>query len=159
VVAGHRDRDSAGRAHNARPRDQLGRPLERDAPGVAALPEHLSLSATQSLTMAQELLEAGQAFTAHEVLEAAWKQAPSDERELWRGLAQIAVGVTHAQRGNAPGAVAVLERGAGRVRGYAPDSPYGVDTVGVADWAQDLANRVQADGIPPAAELVPRLRR
>ena len=53
------------------------------------------------------------------MLEASWKQAPAGERELWRGLAQVAVGLTHVQRGNARGAVALLRRGAERVGGYA----------------------------------------
>ena len=52
---------------------------------------------------AQRLLDAGLPFHAHEVLEAAWKAAPPDERELWRGLAQLAVGLTHLQRGNGRG--------------------------------------------------------
>ena len=55
-------------------------------------------------------------FHAHEVLEAAWKSGPAQERDLWQGLAQIAVGLTHARRGNARGAVALLRRGAERVR-------------------------------------------
>ena len=50
-------------------------------------------------------------FHAHEVLEDAWKAAPEAERELWRGLAQLAVGLTHAARGNTRGGVALLERG------------------------------------------------
>src|SRR5436190_733808 len=60
----------------------------------------------------------GRPFHAHEVLEAAWKSGPAGERDLWQGLAQIAVGLTHARRGNARGAVALLSRGAERVRGY-----------------------------------------
>ncbi len=39
------------------------------------------------------------AFHAHEVLEDAWKTGPEAQRELWRGLAQLAVGLTHAAPG------------------------------------------------------------
>ena len=39
-------------------------------------------------------------FHAHEALEAMWKCSPANERDLWQGLAQLAVGATHAARGN-----------------------------------------------------------
>ena len=66
------------------------------------------------------------------MLEASWKQAPDAERELWRGLAQLAVGLTHAQRGNARGAAALLRRGADRIGGYAASAPHGIDAAGIA---------------------------
>ncbi|WP_261993079.1 DUF309 domain-containing protein, partial [Streptomyces sp. adm13(2018)] len=42
------------------------------------------------------LLDAGMPFHAHEVFEDAWKSGPASERDLWQGLAQLAVGLTHA---------------------------------------------------------------
>lgn len=116
-----RDRDPAGRPRNARPRDGLGRPLDRTAdPGSAAdrIPDDLVITGAEAAALADRLLRDGRPFHAHEVLEAAWKSGPSGERDLWQGLAQIAVGLTHARRGNARGAVALLSRGAERVRGY-----------------------------------------
>jgi hypothetical protein len=98
-----RDRDAAGRPRNARPRDELGRPLPHGTAGVEGIPDDLALSADETLAEAQRLLDAGRAFQAHEVLESTWKAAPEVERELWRGLAQLAVGLTHARRGNAVG--------------------------------------------------------
>src|SRR3954452_5638530 len=98
-----RDRDPTGRARNARPRDAAGRPLPRDAVGVERVPDDLVLDPDGTVVEAQRLLDAGPPFHAHEVLEAAWKAAPPAERELWRGLAQVAVGVTHLQRGNGRG--------------------------------------------------------
>ncbi|MEW1808906.1 DUF309 domain-containing protein [Pseudarthrobacter sp. NPDC080039] len=41
-------------------------------------------------------MEAGRPFAAHEVLEARWKAGPAMERDLWQGLAQICVGLAHA---------------------------------------------------------------
>lgn len=152
-----RDRDLTGRARNARPRDELGRPLPRDAEGVDGVPEGLTLPPAESLAEAQRLLDAGRAFHAHEVLEGTWKAAPDDERELWRGLAQLAVGLTHVRRGNATGAARLLERGAERVAGYIDDPPHGVDTAGLVAWARDLSERIAAEGL----ELdiaTPRLR-
>ena len=82
------------------------------------MPDELGLDGPDAARLADELLGAGRPFHAHEVLEASWKSAPPDERDLWQGLAQIAVGLTHAHRGNARGAVTLLRRGADRVRAY-----------------------------------------
>jgi len=119
-----RDRDPAGRPRNARPRDALGRPLDpaggpgSGAAGTDRIPDDLVITGAEAAALADRLLRDGRPFHAHEVLEAAWKSGPSGERDLWQGLAQIAVGLTHARRGNARGAVALLSRGAERVRGY-----------------------------------------
>jgi uncharacterized protein len=100
--------------------------------------------------MAQGLLDSGRPFHAHEVLEASWKAAPAAERELWRGLAQIAVGLTHVQRGNATGAAALLRRGGRRVGDYAGAAPYAIDARGIARQATGLADRIDAGGLATA---------
>jgi hypothetical protein len=155
-VTSARDRDAEGRARNARPRDALGRPLPYDAVGEERAPEGVVRPPAQALAEAQELLDAGRPFHAHEVLEDAWKSAPEEERELWRGLAQLAVGLTHAMRGNARGAATLLERGAGNIGGY-PAAPHGIDVPALAAWARGLAAGAAAgrdlDTSPP------RLRR
>jgi uncharacterized protein len=117
-AAPERDRDTAGRPKNARPRDGLGRPLPRGAAGEPVMPEDLELTPAEAVQLAQHLIDEGRPFHAHEVLEATWKSAPADERALWKGLAQIAVGLTHARRGNSKGAVTLLRRGAAAVAGY-----------------------------------------
>jgi len=159
-----RDRDAAGRARNARPRDAAGRPLPRGTVGVERVPDDLVLPPEETVQEAQRLLDAGQPFHAHEVLEAAWKAADAGERELWRGLAQVAVGLTHLQRGNARGAVALLQRGAGNVTrwrvGWLGPVPAGLDVDDVVRRAEELASRIEREG-PDAAtpdDLRPRLR-
>jgi uncharacterized protein len=142
-----RDRDAAGRPRNARPRDLLGRPLGRDAVGQPVMPDGLKVTPDWALATAQQMLDDGRPFHAHEVLEAAWKSAPSAERNLWQGLAQLAVGLTHALRGNARGAVALLRRGAGRIRGYAGGSPHGVAVDGLIGAANALADRIESGGL------------
>jgi len=109
------------------------------------------------------LLSEGWPFHAHEVFEAAWKSIPGPERELWRGLAQIAVGLTHARRGNRSGAVALLRRGASHVAGFTAAGS-GVDAAlldpqQVAAQAESLAERIERDGLTdlPAADLRLRL--
>ncbi len=160
-----RDRDAAGRPKSARPRDGLGRPLERGATGEPVLADDLRLSPARAVELAQRLLDEGRPFHAHEVLEAVWKSAPRDQRELWRGLAQIAVGLTHARRGNSHGAVTLLTRGATAVTGYlqaagAEDSeiPVALDLTGIHAAATDLADLIAARGLGVVSERELQLR-
>jgi uncharacterized protein len=142
-----RDRDAAGRPKNSRPRDGLGRPLDRDAAGEPTISEDLRLAPGEVLPMAQRLIDDGRPFHAHEVLEAAWKTAPAAEREVWKGLAQIAVGLTHARRGNGPGATALLRRGALAVADYSGVLPAGLDATAVVRSARTLADRIEHAGL------------
>lgn len=155
-----RDRDPRGRPHNARPRDGLGRPLPKDAAGEPRVPEDLVLPPAESLALADEMLAAGRPFHAHEVLEASWKAAPPEERDFWQGLAQLAVGLTHARRGNARGAVTLLRRGAAAIRPYAAVNPHGVRVATVAAAAGELCTQIGRDGLAtiPGSSLQLRLR-
>jgi uncharacterized protein len=157
-----RDRDPAGRPRNARPRDGLGRPLDHadaDA-GQDRIPDDLVITGRDAAILADRLLRDGRPFHAHEVLEAAWKSAPEPERELWQGLAQLAVGFTHIRRGNAHGAQSLLRRAADRVAPYDP-APYGIAAPALARHARDLADRVERDGLDQVtdADLAPSLTR
>ena len=126
VGAVERDRDDTGRARNARPRDGLGRPLPHGAPGVPTMPDDLAVTPTTALARRSDCSTPGRPFHAHEVLEAAWKSAPPSERELWRGLAQLAVGLTHLHRGNADrGRDACCQRAADRIEVIRPRSASG----------------------------------
>jgi uncharacterized protein len=192
-----RDRDPAGRPRNARLRDGLGRPLGRadsaasgaaeasgtsGASGVERIPDDLVIGGTEAAVLADQLLRDGRPFHAHEVLEAAWKSGPAEERDLWQGLAQIAVGLTHARRGNARGAVALLRRGAERVRAAQDQagsaraagpragagsqraagrsaSPFGMNIAAFLAASDDLAARIERDGLDriPTTDLSPGL--
>lgn len=138
-----RDRDPSGRARNARPRDAAGRPLPYGRRGVPRVPEDLQLAPAEALAEAERLLRADLPFQAHEVLEAAWKAAAPAEAGLWRGLAQLAVGLTHVQRGNARGAAALLRRGAENLQPYVGEPPHGVPAGALAEWAQARAEAVE----------------
>ncbi|MER7055563.1 MULTISPECIES: DUF309 domain-containing protein [unclassified Streptomyces] len=158
-----RDRDDEGRARNARPRDGLGRPLPYGADGVPRQPEGVVRAPGQTVAEAQRLLDAGRPFHAHEVFEDAWKSGPEEERELWRGLAQLAVGLTHAARGNVTGGARLLRRGARAVTEWAASAsgrgrPYGMDLGGVAGWARELAREVEGGAPVDAAVRAPQLR-
>lgn len=152
-----RDRDPSGRPRSARPRDELGRPLDYDEPGVPGIPEDLVLTPADGLSQAQQMLDDNHAFQAHEVLEVVWKAAPEPERDLWRGLAQLAVGLTHAQRGNLVGAARLLRRGADRIRPWQAQPPHQIDVTGLMTWADATAERLEA-GRTDELEI-PQLRR
>ena len=132
-----RDRDAEGRARQARPRDALGRPLPYGAEGVEPASEE-PLPPEETLRAARELVEAGRPFAAHEVLEARWKAGPTEERDLWQGLAQVCVAITHAARGNRVGADRLFERAAVRLAAFAATGrwAYGLDLDAVVDHAR-----------------------
>ena len=137
-----RDRDDGGRPRQQRPRDALGRPLPYGDAGVEPVPE-VALPPAETIETARGLVRAGRPFAAHEVLEARWKAGPDDERDLWQGLAQLCVGLTHAARGNAVGADRLRERGAGRLEAYAASGgpTYGVDLGATVACARQQAGQ------------------
>lgn len=116
----------------------------------------------ETIAEAQRLLDAGLPFHAHEVFEDAWKSAgiisgsaasagSAADRGLWKGLAQIAVGLTHLSRGNNNrGAQTLLRRGAVAIDPYRQDRPYGLDVSGIGSWARAMAQ--QLDPLTERAE-------
>jgi hypothetical protein len=123
----------------------------------------LRVTAAEAADLGGRLLAEGRPFHAHEVFEAAWKSTPAPEREFWRGMAQIAVGLTHARRGNERGAVALLRRGARHTRENGAGGTVGlagIDAGYVAAQADGLAARIERDGLAaiPPPDLLVRLR-
>jgi hypothetical protein len=107
--------------------------------GVEPPPEGVVRTPAEALAEADRLLRAGRPFHAHEVLEDAWKSGPDAERELWRGLAQLAVGLTHAARGNFDGGARLIERGAANIAPYADEAPHELDIAAILRWAGQAA--------------------
>ena len=148
-----RDRNDAGRPENARPRDRFGAPLPRGA--VDEMPDReepkrVVDSVAAALDRAAELFDQTRFFEAHEFLEYIWKSdeiSPSD-RDFWKGVTQIAVGCCHTQRGNAKGAVTLLERAARYMAPY-PDVYGGVAAHELAARARRLAQEVRREGPSP----------
>ena len=155
-----RDRDEQGKARNARPRDGLGRPLPYGEAGVERQPEGVTRSPARTIDDAQRLLDDGKPFHAHEVFEDAWKSSGDpDERQFWKGMAQLAVGLTHGARGNLVGGARLLRRGAERIAPYAERPPHGIAVAGLLTWAEALAAELDAGtGIAAPGERAPRLR-
>lgn len=142
VTGRDRDRDPDGRARQARPRDALGRPLPYGAAGVEPVSEE-PLPPMEALAAARALVEAGRPFSAHEVLESRWKAGPVQERDLWQGLAQVCVAMTHAARGNRVGADRLFDRAAERLAAFAASGrgAYGLDLDRVVEQARAHVGR------------------
>jgi hypothetical protein len=157
AVPVNRDRDATGRARNARPRDALGRPLPYGSADVPRQPEGQRRTPDETIVEAQRLLNAGLPFHAHEVFEDAWKASAGPDRALWKGLAQLAVGLTHVGRGNLRGARTLLHRGADAIAPYRDDPPYGLDIDSLCRWVDDAV--ADLDGPDPVAvPALPQLR-
>lgn len=108
-----------------------------DATGVEPISEE-PLSPEETVAYARGLLDEGRPFAAHEALEVRWKSCPEEERELWQGLAQLCVGLTHQARGNAVGASRLVDRAAGRLEAYelAVSPTYGLDLAAIVACAR-----------------------
>lgn len=134
-----RDRNAEGRAEQARPRDELGRPLPYGATGVEPVSDE-PRPPDETIEAAHDLLARGRPFSAHEIYEARWKSCPPAERELWKGMAQLCVGITHGARGNVVGADRLVERGAERLAAYSGPT-YTLDVDDEIARARDLVTR------------------
>ena len=98
-----------------------------------------------------ELIEGGEYFAAHEVVEDVWREAQQEERDFFQGLVHVAVAWYQAERGNRRGCEGQLEKARRRLAPYAPVHR-GLD---VADL---LAQVEAAPGLYPDLPR-PRLRR
>jgi hypothetical protein len=152
-----RDRGPDGRARNARPRDALGRPLPYGSEEVPRQAEGIRRTPRETIDEAQHLLDAGRPFHAHEVFEDAWKFTSTPERELWKGLAQLAVGITHLARGNLPGARTLVRRGTAAIQPFLREGPFGLDIAGLVDWGAEFVAALDGSNGKPVVVATPRL--
>jgi len=101
------------RAYGTRPRDPFGRPLPRGVPTQLPMEDFDALSSEENHALGIAHFNAGRFFAAHEAWETCWKATADPEaRQFFKGLAQIAAGYVHLQRGNPRGAQTLLRRGA-----------------------------------------------
>ena len=146
-----RDRNAEGRAENARPRDRFGRPLARGSVDqLAKSPVDAVDSIPAALEIAVTLFDAQRFFEAHECFEWIWKcdDVPPGDRQFWKGVTQVAVGFTHTQRGNAKGAVTLLERACRHLAPY-PSPYHGIDRDALSAAAQRMVTRINTAGASP----------
>lgn len=80
--------------------------LEADPPPTINCQRALLPEAIEGIA----LFNAGDYYTAHDPLEAAWNQETAPDRDLYRALLQVSVGYHHITKGNYRGAVKLLLR-------------------------------------------------
>ncbi len=138
-----------------RPRDELGRPLPAGSPNRLAVDDLEGLSAAEANALALVHFDAGRYFLAHEAWEAAWLESKGTASEaLFKGLAQLGAGYTHAARGNARGMRVLLERALDAIR-VAPDPAWGLDLPTLGSLLERdldrLRNLATGAPLPPSA--------
>jgi len=105
-----------------------------------------------------ELLNSGEYFEAHEVLEKAWMEAPEWHGYLYRSLLQVSVAYLQVQRANYPGAVKMLLRLKQWLEPL-PDRCSGVDIAGLKRNMAEFSAAVEAAGVDGIGTLDPELLR
>ncbi len=76
-----------------------------------------------------QLLEDGEFYEAHEVLEDLWVIEVPPRKDAYKGMIMAAVGLCHWQRGNHAAARRMIDESMRRLRGM-PDTLAGIDLAG-----------------------------
>jgi len=142
---GGRDRRDDGRPEQARPRDRTGRPLPYGTVGVATTEPIEPIDVAHALELGAKRWDEQRYFEAHELLEVAWKHSSGADRELWKGVIQIAVACVHVQRGNLVGAQRLVKRGLRRLEA-SPDRHHDLDVAALRRQGRALEIRIAAGG-------------
>ena len=147
--SGMRDRREDGRPEQARPRDRTGRPLPRGTTGVPLVEPLEPGTVDEAIAMGAARWDERRYFEAHELLEEAWKRGPESDRDLWKGVIQVAVAGVHLQRGNRIGARRLLDRALGRLERQ-PEQHRGLDVAALRRTATAARDRLDAGDVPEA---------
>ena len=67
-----------------------------------------NLTFPREVDLGINLINQGDYFQAHEVLELAWRNEEKNQRQLYQGLVQVSVLLYHLTRGNTRGALKLL---------------------------------------------------
>ena len=104
-----------------------------------------------------DLLNRGEFYDAHEVLEDAWRGAPEPERRFLQGLIQVAVAFHHHSRGNRIGFRSLLERAIRNLSSY-PAQHAGLDLAALLENLTQWRETQEKEATPPAFPQVKRQR-
>ncbi len=144
-----RDRRDDGRPEQGRPRDRTGRPLPYGTSGIALIEQVDPASVEEALELGVQRWDERRYFECHELLELAWKQGPDADRDLWKGVIQVAVAGVHLQRGNPIGARRLLDRALRRLSEQ-PAVRRGIDVAGLRRTAGTALARLDSGESPEA---------
>jgi uncharacterized protein len=148
-----RDRRADGRPEQSRPRDRTGRPLpygtEVGAAGVPLLEAAEPATVEDAVALGVARWDERRYFEAHELLEHAWKLGPDTDRDLWKGVIQVAVAGVHLQRGNRAGARRLLGRAIARLAPQ-PALRRGIDVAALRATASTALAQLDAGEVPEA---------
>jgi predicted metal-dependent hydrolase len=92
-----------------------------------------------------EEFNAGQYFEQHETLELVWRAELRPIRDLYRGMLQIGVGCLQVERGNAIGAVKMIDRAAKWLQPFRP-ACQGIDVDRLLEDAARLREEIERAG-------------
>lgn len=148
-----RDRRDDGRPEQSRPRDRTGRPLPYGTSGVVTIDDVVTSDPQEALLLGVLRWQEQRFFEAHELLEIVWRSAAGSERELWKGVIQVAVACVHVQRGNRDGAARLVARALRRLEAFHGELD-GVDVDALRRTGTALAERIAA-GVDVHVELGP----
>jgi hypothetical protein len=144
-----RDRREDGRPEQSRPRDRTGRPLPHGTRGVPLIEQAEPDTVEAALALGVMRWDERRYFEAHELLEFAWKYGPTEDRDLWKGVIQVAVAGVHLQRGNPIGARRLLDRALARLVPL-PDVRRGIDVASLRLRAEAARGRLDSGEFPAA---------
>ncbi|WP_161635985.1 DUF309 domain-containing protein [Desulfonatronovibrio hydrogenovorans] len=84
-------------------------------------------------------------YACHETLEELWLADKSSQRDVYKGILQIAVALFHMERNNIRGAMRLLESGTGLIRSFEPEWS-GLDTQRLGSDSRELLNYLATGG-------------
>jgi uncharacterized protein len=146
-----RDRREDGRPEQSRPRDRTGRPLPHGTTGVLLIEAVEPSTVQEAVVLGAARWDECRYFEAHELLEHAWKGGPTEDRDLWKGVIQVAVAGVHLQRGNRIGARRLLDRAEQRLRRLPdPDAARDVDVARLLRTTGEALRVLDSGGVPEA---------
>ncbi|MCI0569161.1 MAG: DUF309 domain-containing protein [Myxococcaceae bacterium] len=145
--------------HTLHPRDRLGRPLPPGRPdelGQKLEPREQVGSESEALERAIALFDERRFYEAHEYFEYLWNSpavAPED-RNFWKGLAQLSAACCHVQRENPRGAMTLFGRVVDNLRPY-PSPHHELDTYAIIGLARALRDVISEHGVRRGFPFLP----
>ncbi len=98
--------------------------------------------ASPMLQLAINKFNAGDYFVCHEFLEQLWLDEQGPQRDLYKGILQIGIGLRHLQRNNINGARRLLENGSNLIEPFTPVC-FGIDLLSLQNDARSVLLRLE----------------